>query len=159
MNYPLIGDPELKVVKAYDMLPADAGDTSAGRTPADNATARSVFVIGPGQADQGDADLSDEHRAQLRRDPAAARLVPAHGARRRWRRPPTGSRATTSSSCRRSPTPRHARTTRTAGSRRCPTSASSRSRSRRGVLALRAFFRPARRACPVVLTEYARPSR
>ena len=46
-NYPLIGDPELKVVKAYDMLPADAGDTSEGRTPMDNATARSVFVIGP----------------------------------------------------------------------------------------------------------------
>ncbi len=47
VNYPLIGDPDLKVVKAYDMLPADAGDTSEGRTPADNATARSVFVIGP----------------------------------------------------------------------------------------------------------------
>ncbi len=47
INYPLIGDPALKVVKAYDMLPADAGDTSEGRTPADNATARSVFVIGP----------------------------------------------------------------------------------------------------------------
>ena len=47
LNYPLIGDPELMIVKAYDMLPADAGDTSAGRTPADNATARSVFVIGP----------------------------------------------------------------------------------------------------------------
>ena len=47
VNYPLVGDPELKVVKAYDMLPADAGDTSEGRTPMDNATARSVFVIGP----------------------------------------------------------------------------------------------------------------
>jgi alkyl hydroperoxide reductase subunit AhpC len=47
LNYPLIGDPELKVVKAYDMLPDDAGDTSDGRTAADNATARSVFVIGP----------------------------------------------------------------------------------------------------------------
>jgi len=46
-NYPLIGDPELKVVKLYDMLPADAGTTSDGRTAADNATARSVFVIGP----------------------------------------------------------------------------------------------------------------
>ncbi|MDX1385507.1 MAG: peroxiredoxin [Thermoanaerobaculia bacterium] len=46
-NYPLIGDPNLEVVKAYDMLPADAGDSSEGRTPADNATARSVFVIGP----------------------------------------------------------------------------------------------------------------
>ncbi len=47
LNYPLIGDPELKVVKAFDMLPAEAGDTCEGRTPADNATARSVFVIGP----------------------------------------------------------------------------------------------------------------
>ena len=47
LNYPLIGDTELKVVKLYDMLPADAGDTSEGRTPADNATARSVFLIGP----------------------------------------------------------------------------------------------------------------
>ena len=47
LNYPLIGDPGLEVVKAYDMLPADAGDTSEGRTPMDNATARSVFLIGP----------------------------------------------------------------------------------------------------------------
>ena len=47
VNYPLIADPELKVVRLYDMLPADAGDTSEGRTAADNATARSVFVIGP----------------------------------------------------------------------------------------------------------------
>ena len=46
INYPLIGDPQLKIVKLYDMLPADAGETSEGRTPADNATARSVFVIG-----------------------------------------------------------------------------------------------------------------
>ncbi|MCY3968751.1 MAG: peroxiredoxin [Acidobacteria bacterium] len=47
VNYPLIGDPTLDIVKQYDMLPADAGDTSEGRTPMDNATARSVFVIGP----------------------------------------------------------------------------------------------------------------
>ena len=47
INYPLIGDPSLEVVKLYDMLPADAGDTSEGRTAADNATARSVFIIGP----------------------------------------------------------------------------------------------------------------
>jgi alkyl hydroperoxide reductase subunit AhpC len=47
LDYPLIGDPELKVAKLYDMLPASAGDTSEGRTPADNATVRSVFVIGP----------------------------------------------------------------------------------------------------------------
>lgn len=47
VNYPLIGDPSLEVVKLFDMLPADAGDTSEGRTAADNATARSVFIIGP----------------------------------------------------------------------------------------------------------------
>jgi alkyl hydroperoxide reductase subunit AhpC len=46
-NYPMIGDPELKVAKAYDMLPAGAGETSEGRTAADNATVRTVFVIGP----------------------------------------------------------------------------------------------------------------
>jgi alkyl hydroperoxide reductase subunit AhpC len=47
VNYPLIGDPSLDVVKLYDMLPADAGDTSEGRTAGDNATARSIFIIGP----------------------------------------------------------------------------------------------------------------
>jgi alkyl hydroperoxide reductase subunit AhpC len=47
VNYPLIGDTELKVAKLYDMLPGEAGDTSEGRTPADNATVRSVFLIGP----------------------------------------------------------------------------------------------------------------
>jgi alkyl hydroperoxide reductase subunit AhpC len=47
VTYPLIGDPELKVAKAYDMLPAQAGDSSKGRTAVDNLTVRSVFVIGP----------------------------------------------------------------------------------------------------------------
>jgi alkyl hydroperoxide reductase subunit AhpC len=47
VDYPMIGDPQLKVAKLYDMLPAGAGDSSEGRTPADNATVRSVFVIGP----------------------------------------------------------------------------------------------------------------
>ena len=47
VNYPMIGDPELKVAKLYDMLPADSGDTSEGRTAAANATVRTVFVIGP----------------------------------------------------------------------------------------------------------------
>jgi alkyl hydroperoxide reductase subunit AhpC len=46
-NYPMIGDPELKVAKLYNMLPADAGTTSDGRTAADNATVRTVFIIGP----------------------------------------------------------------------------------------------------------------
>ena len=47
VNYPLIGDPALKIAKLYDMLPADAGDSSDGRTPAQNAPVRTVFVIGP----------------------------------------------------------------------------------------------------------------
>ena len=47
VNYPLIGDPELRVAKAYDMLPEESGTTAQGRTAADNATVRSVFVIGP----------------------------------------------------------------------------------------------------------------
>ncbi|MCK6451924.1 MAG: peroxiredoxin [Alphaproteobacteria bacterium] len=47
VKYPMIGDPELKVAKLYDMLPEAAGATSEGRTPADNATVRSVFIIGP----------------------------------------------------------------------------------------------------------------
>jgi alkyl hydroperoxide reductase subunit AhpC len=47
VTYPLIGDPELKVAKLYDMLPAEAGSTAQGRTAATNATVRSVFVIGP----------------------------------------------------------------------------------------------------------------
>ena len=46
-NFPLIADTELTVSKLYDMLPADAGDASHGRTAANNATVRSVFFIGP----------------------------------------------------------------------------------------------------------------
>ncbi len=47
VEYPLIGDRDLQVAKLYDMLPADSGSSSEGRTPADNATVRSVYVIGP----------------------------------------------------------------------------------------------------------------
>jgi alkyl hydroperoxide reductase subunit AhpC len=47
VDYPMIGDPTLAIAKLFDMLPATAGDSSEGRTPADNATVRSVFVIGP----------------------------------------------------------------------------------------------------------------
>ena len=45
--YPMVGDSDLAVAKLYGMLPADAGDTCAGRTPATNATVRTVFIIGP----------------------------------------------------------------------------------------------------------------
>ena len=47
VNYPMIGDPELKVAKLYGMLPADAGESCEGRTAATNATVRTVFMIGP----------------------------------------------------------------------------------------------------------------
>jgi alkyl hydroperoxide reductase subunit AhpC len=47
VTFPMIGDPELKVAKLYDMLPADAGTTSEGRTAATNQTVRTVFVVGP----------------------------------------------------------------------------------------------------------------
>ena len=47
VNFPMIGDTDLKVAKLYGMLPANAGETSEGRTAADNATVRNVYVIGP----------------------------------------------------------------------------------------------------------------
>lgn len=47
VNFPMIGDTDLKIAKVYGMLPADAGDSATGRTAADNQTVRSTFVIGP----------------------------------------------------------------------------------------------------------------
>lgn len=47
LNYPLIGDPELTVAKLYDMIHPNASGEAKGRTAQDNATIRSVFVIGP----------------------------------------------------------------------------------------------------------------
>ncbi len=47
LNYPLVGDSDLKVAKLYGMLPADAGATSEGRTAVTNQTVRSVFVVDP----------------------------------------------------------------------------------------------------------------
>jgi alkyl hydroperoxide reductase subunit AhpC len=46
-TYPMIGDGELKIAKLYGMLPASTAGTAAGRTPADNATVRNVYIIGP----------------------------------------------------------------------------------------------------------------
>lgn len=46
-NFPMIADTNLTVAKLYGMLPADAGESCEGRTPADNATVRNVYVIGP----------------------------------------------------------------------------------------------------------------
>ena len=47
VNFPMIGDHDLKVAKLYNMLPADAGETAEGRTAANNATVRTVYIIGP----------------------------------------------------------------------------------------------------------------
>jgi alkyl hydroperoxide reductase subunit AhpC len=47
VNYPMVGDSDLKVAKLYDMLPAASGGSSEGRTPSDNATVRTVFIVGP----------------------------------------------------------------------------------------------------------------
>jgi thioredoxin-dependent peroxiredoxin len=47
VNYPMIGDTDLKIAKLYGMLPAESGNSSEGRTANDNATVRTVFVIGP----------------------------------------------------------------------------------------------------------------
>ena len=50
VDYPLIGDTDLAVAKLYGMLPADTEGGAQGRTPADNATVRNVYVIGPDKA-------------------------------------------------------------------------------------------------------------
>lgn len=47
VTYPMVGDPQLEVAKLYDMLPAESGSTSEGRSAADNATVRTVLVVGP----------------------------------------------------------------------------------------------------------------
>ncbi len=47
VNYPMIGDTDLNVAKLYNMLPAETEGTSEGRTPATNATVRTVFIVGP----------------------------------------------------------------------------------------------------------------
>jgi alkyl hydroperoxide reductase subunit AhpC len=47
VTFPIIGDFDLKVAKLYDMLPGDEGDSCEGRTPANNAPVRTVFIVGP----------------------------------------------------------------------------------------------------------------
>ncbi len=47
INYPLIGDTDLSIAKQYDMIHPNASGNAKGRTAADNATIRSVFIIGP----------------------------------------------------------------------------------------------------------------
>jgi alkyl hydroperoxide reductase subunit AhpC len=47
VNYPMIGDPDLKIAKLYDMLPEDTSGGAKGRTAADNFTVRNVYIVGP----------------------------------------------------------------------------------------------------------------
>ena len=117
VNYPIIADHDLKVAKLYNMLPADAGETQRGPHCGQQCDRPHRLHRRPGQADQGDADLPDEQRSQLRRGAAAARFHPAD-------RAPLGrdsgqleaGRGLASSS-RRSTTKQRARNSRTAGKR------------------------------------------
>jgi alkyl hydroperoxide reductase subunit AhpC len=47
VSYPMIGDPDMEIAKLYDMLPAEASGVPGERTPADNQTVRTVFIVGP----------------------------------------------------------------------------------------------------------------
>lgn len=47
VDYPVVGDSDLQVAKLYNMLPADEAGNADGRTAADNATVRAVYIIGP----------------------------------------------------------------------------------------------------------------
>jgi thioredoxin-dependent peroxiredoxin len=76
-NFPMIGDPTLAVSKLYDMLPAAAGDSSEGRTAADNQTVRTVYVIGPDKKIK--LSISYPMTTGLRRDPARSRFDAVDG--------------------------------------------------------------------------------
>ena len=77
-NYPIIGDSDFNVSKLYGMLAGRRvrrpGDAHAGRQPDRPQRVRDR----PGQEDQADPRLPDDHRAQLRRGAARDRLAPAH---------------------------------------------------------------------------------
>ena len=76
-NFPMIGDPELKIAKAYGMLPAEIAGSADGRTAADNQTVRNVYVIGPDKKIKLVIFYPDDHGAQLRRGAARHRLAAA----------------------------------------------------------------------------------
>jgi alkyl hydroperoxide reductase subunit AhpC len=74
-NYPIVGDADFKISKLYGMLPADVEGDPKKRTPADNATVRNVYVVGPDKKDQADPDLPHDNRSQFRRSVACDRLL------------------------------------------------------------------------------------
>ena len=77
-NYPMIGDTDLSISKAWGMLPAAADGNASKRTASDNQTVRNVFVIGPDKKIELVLVLSDDDRPQLRRGVARNRLAAAH---------------------------------------------------------------------------------
>ena len=77
VNFPMIGDSDLNVAKLYNMLPADAGETVRRPHRREQRHRPHGLHHRTGQADQGDADLSDVERPQLRRGAAPARQHPA----------------------------------------------------------------------------------
>ena len=65
-NYPMIGDTDLKISKAYGMLPAATSGSSEGRTAGRQPDRTQRFHHRPGQEDQTDPGLSDDDRPQFR---------------------------------------------------------------------------------------------
>ena len=78
-NFPMIGDPDLAVSKAYGMLPAESGTTSEGRTAMDNMTVRTVYVIGPDKKIKLMISYPMTTGPQLRRGAARPGLAAADG--------------------------------------------------------------------------------
>ena len=79
VNYPLIGDPELKIATLYEMLPAAQARPPRGARRWTTSPVRTVFLVGPDKKVKLSPHLPDEHRPQLRRGAAGARFLPAHG--------------------------------------------------------------------------------
>jgi alkyl hydroperoxide reductase subunit AhpC len=103
VNYPMIGDVDLKVAKLYNMLPADETGTCEGRTPATNAAVRTVFVIGPDKKIKLQLSYpmtTGRNFDEVLRVLDSMQLTAKHQVATP---PPTGSRATTSSSPESSP--------------------------------------------------------
>ena len=146
VNYPMIGDPELKIAKLYDMLPADAGQHVRGPYGGHQRHGAHRVRGRPGQEDQADAQLPDEHRPQLRRSAARARFDAAHRQASGLHAGELEARARTSSSAAAFRTTRRGRSIPKAGSRRGLTSGSLRSRrkrpGRRGGVIFKQFYLP-----------------